>query len=115
MFLTWLDDSAFDVADAGLVDRLAELCAERGALLVYKAHYNVAPVDVDGELRVHLPPEADLNAYLGFCDVLVTDYSSGRPGLPPARPSDRLLHAGRAALRLEEEASTSTRSACPGR
>lgn len=76
MFLTWRDDSAFDVADAGLVDRLAELCAERGALLVYKAHYNVAPVDVDRELCVHLPPEADLNAYLGFCDVLVTDYSS---------------------------------------
>jgi CDP-glycerol glycerophosphotransferase (TagB/SpsB family) len=76
MFLTWRDDSAFDVAAEGLVDRLAALCAEHGALLVYKAHYNVAPADVDQDLCVHLPPEADLNAYLGFCDVLVTDYSS---------------------------------------
>jgi len=76
MFFTWRDDSAVDVAADGLVDRLAELCADRGALLVYKAHYNVAPVDVDQDRCVHLPPDADLNAYLGFCDVLVTDYSS---------------------------------------
>jgi CDP-glycerol glycerophosphotransferase (TagB/SpsB family) len=76
MFLTWRDDSAFDVADADLVNRLASLCAEHGALVVYKAHYIVAPADVDPELCVHLPPEVDLNAYLGFCDVLITDYSS---------------------------------------
>jgi CDP-glycerol glycerophosphotransferase (TagB/SpsB family) len=76
LFLTWRDDRALDVADAGLVNRLATLCAEQGALLVYKAHYNVAPVHVDPELCVPLPPEADLNAYLGFCDVLITDYSS---------------------------------------
>jgi CDP-glycerol glycerophosphotransferase (TagB/SpsB family) len=76
LFLTWRDDSAVDVADAGLVNRLAELCADHDALLVYKAHYNVAPADVDRERCVHLPPEVDLNAYLGLCDVLVTDYSS---------------------------------------
>ena len=78
MFLTWLDDRAFDVADAGLVDRRPS-CAP-----------SVAPAGVQGALQRrtgrrrrgaarHLPPEADLNAYLGFCDVLVTDYSSGRP------------------------------------
>ena len=76
MFLTWRDDRAFDVADPALVNRLARVCAEQGALLVYKAHYNVAPVQVDPDLCVHLPPEVDLNAYLGFCDVLITDYSS---------------------------------------
>jgi CDP-glycerol glycerophosphotransferase (TagB/SpsB family) len=76
MFLTWRDDSAFDIAGAGLVNRLASVCAEHGALLVYKEHYNVTPVDVDQKLCVHLPPEVDLNAYLGFCDVLITDYSS---------------------------------------
>ena len=76
MFPTWRDDSAFDLVADGLVNRLGALCAERGALLVYKPHYNVAPADVDQELCVSLPPDADLNAYLGFCDVLVTDYSS---------------------------------------
>lgn len=76
MFLTWRDDSAFDLASPDLVNRLADLCAEHGGLLVYKAHYNATPVDVNEELCVHLPPELDLNAYLGFCDVLITDYSS---------------------------------------
>jgi CDP-glycerol glycerophosphotransferase (TagB/SpsB family) len=76
MFLTWRDDSAFDIADPGLVNRLASVCAEHGALLVYKAHYNVTPADVNHELCMHLPPEVDLNAYLGFCDILITDYSS---------------------------------------
>jgi CDP-glycerol glycerophosphotransferase (TagB/SpsB family) len=76
MFLTWRDDSAFDIAGPSLVNRLASVCAEDSALLVYKAHYNVTPVDVDQKLCVHLPPEVDLNAYLGFCDVLITDYSS---------------------------------------
>jgi CDP-glycerol glycerophosphotransferase (TagB/SpsB family) len=76
-FFTWRDDSAFDIAGAGLVNRLASVCAEHGSLLVYKAHYNVVtPVDVNQKLCVHLPPEVDLNAYLGFCDVLITDYSS---------------------------------------
>jgi CDP-glycerol glycerophosphotransferase (TagB/SpsB family) len=43
---------------------------------VYKAHYNVAPVHIDPALAVHLAPDVDLNSYLGFCDVLITDYSS---------------------------------------
>lgn len=76
MFLTWRDDSAFDIAGAGLVNDLASVCADHGALLVYKAHYNVTPVEVNHNWCVHLPPEVDLNAYLGFCDVLITDYSS---------------------------------------
>jgi CDP-glycerol glycerophosphotransferase (TagB/SpsB family) len=76
IFLTWRDDRAFDIADPDLVNRLGRVCADHGAVLVYKAHYNVAPVHVDPDLCVHLPPEVDLNAYLGYCDVLITDYSS---------------------------------------
>lgn len=76
MFLTWRDDRASDIADAQLVNRLGAACGRHGALLVYKAHYNVAPVDVDPRTCAHLPPDVDLNAYLGFCDLLITDYSS---------------------------------------
>ncbi len=76
MFLTWRDDRAVDIVDAQLVNQLAVLCADHGALLVYKAHYNVAPVHVDPALCVHLAPDVDLNTYLGFCNILITDYSS---------------------------------------
>ncbi|MDQ1483622.1 MAG: hypothetical protein QOF35_1698 [Actinomycetota bacterium] len=76
LFLTWRDDKAVDIASAELVTRLAQVCEERGALLAYKAHYNVAPAEVDVPSCVQLPPESDLAAYLGMCDVLITDYSS---------------------------------------
>lgn len=75
LFLTWRDDRVDDVADEGLVRRLAEACTRHGAVLTYKAHYNVAPTAAPSDCVV-LPPDADLNAYLGLCEVLVTDYSS---------------------------------------
>ena len=76
LFLTWRDDEATDLVDPQLVNQLAALCAQHGGLLVYKAHYNVAPAHVDPAMCVHLRPDVDLNAYLGYCDVLITDYSS---------------------------------------
>ena len=76
MFLTWRDDQATDIVSPEFVNHIAALCAQHGGLLVYKAHYNVAPADVDPALCVHLGPDVDLNSYLGFCNVLITDYSS---------------------------------------
>lgn len=76
LFLTWRDDRATDVADEDLVGRLAEVCGQRGAVLAYKPHFNVAGAQVLSNDCVALPGDADLNAYLGLCDVLVTDYSS---------------------------------------
>jgi CDP-glycerol glycerophosphotransferase (TagB/SpsB family) len=75
LFLTWRDERVDDVVDEGLVRCLAEACTRRGAVLAYKAHYNVAPTAAPPNC-VMLPGDADLHAYLGLCDVLITDYSS---------------------------------------
>ncbi len=76
VFLTWRGDRVDDVIDEQLLLRLAEVCRRHGAVVAYKAHYNMQPTAVLAENCVLLPPTADLNAYLGHCDVLVTDYSS---------------------------------------
>jgi CDP-glycerol glycerophosphotransferase (TagB/SpsB family) len=76
LFLTWRDEKVDDAVDAELVRQLAETCGRHGGVLAYKAHYNVAPTAVPMEHCVLLPSDADLHAYLGYCDVLVTDYSS---------------------------------------
>lgn len=76
LFLTWRDEKVDDAVDADLVRQLAAICGRHGGLLAYKAHYNVAPTAVPTEHCVLLPSDADLHAYLGYCDVLVTDYSS---------------------------------------
>jgi CDP-glycerol glycerophosphotransferase (TagB/SpsB family) len=76
LFLTWRDDNVDDAVDEELVRRLVETCSRHGGVLAYKAHYNVAPTAVPNEHCVMLPSDADLHAYLGYCDVLVTDYSS---------------------------------------
>jgi CDP-glycerol glycerophosphotransferase (TagB/SpsB family) len=75
-FPTFRDDSVSIPGGAPVVAQLADLVAAQGAVLVFKAH-DASAIDVssDGPLVV-LPPDADLNAYLGLCDVLVTDYSS---------------------------------------
>ncbi len=75
LFLTWRDDLVDDVVDEALVRRLVDTCEREGAVLVYKAHYNVAPTAVPQKC-VLIPGDADLHAYLGLCDVLITDYSS---------------------------------------
>lgn len=75
LFLTWRDSRADDVADEELVRLLTRTCARHDTVLAYKAHFNVAATAAPSECVV-LAPDADLNAYLGLCDVLVTDYSS---------------------------------------
>jgi CDP-glycerol glycerophosphotransferase (TagB/SpsB family) len=75
LFLTWRDERVDDAVDEGLVRQLAETCTRHGAVLTYKAHYNVAPTTTPSNC-VLLPADADLHAYLGLCDVLITDYSS---------------------------------------
>ncbi len=75
LFLTWRDDRVDDLADTELVTRLAETCGRHGAVLTYKPHYNVAGAEALPDEVVVLPGEADLHAYLGLCDVLITDYS----------------------------------------
>ncbi len=76
VFLTWRGDRVDDAIDEELLLRIAALAARHGAVVAYKAHYNMQPTAVLAENCVLLPPTADLNAYLGHCDVLVTDYSS---------------------------------------
>lgn len=76
VFLTWRDDRADDAIDEALLLRLAAVCRHNGARLVYKAHYNVHPTSVLADNCTLLSTDADLNAHLGLCDVLVTDYSS---------------------------------------
>jgi CDP-glycerol glycerophosphotransferase (TagB/SpsB family) len=76
LFLTWRDNRVDDAIDADLIDRLAEVCARHGAQLAYKAHYNVAATPAGSENLVTLPSDADLQGFLGLCDVVITDYSS---------------------------------------
>jgi CDP-glycerol glycerophosphotransferase (TagB/SpsB family) len=76
LFLTWRDGLATDVASASLLRNIADLCHEHGARLAYKAHFNVSATEPEDRRVVQLEPDADLNAYLGLCDLLVTDYSS---------------------------------------
>lgn len=135
VFLTWRGNRVVDVIDEDLLLQLAALCRSHGAVLVYKAHYNTEPTAVLAENCVLLPPTADLNAYLGLCDVLVTDYSSvaadfmlmrrptvyfmpdleeyaERPGFyfPPEQLPGTLTHDSESLLNaLEEELNTSTK------
>lgn len=75
LFLTWRDERVDDAVDESIIQRLVEVCARHDAVLAYKAHYNVAPTAVP-DACVLIPADADLHAYLGLCDVLITDYSS---------------------------------------
>jgi hypothetical protein len=101
MFLTWRDDSAFDIAGPSLVNRLASVCAEHGALLVQGA-LQCHTRRRQRWLCVHLPPGRPQCLH-GFCDILITDYSSvaldflllGRPILlHVTRPGALPLEAG---------------------
>ena len=75
LFLTWRDDRVDDAVDEGLVRQLTTICSRHDAVLTYKAHYNVAATTTPADC-VMLADDADLHAYLGLCDVLITDYSS---------------------------------------
>ena len=76
-FPTYRDDSVtLPGGSSAVVEELAQIADAQGAVLLFKAHSaSVVPLQSNGALVV-LPRTADLNAYLGACDVLVTDYSS---------------------------------------
>jgi CDP-glycerol glycerophosphotransferase (TagB/SpsB family) len=76
LFMTWRDNRVDDVVDASVIKSLAAVCHRHGAVLAYKAHFNVAPTAVAADGLVLVPPDADLQAYVGMCDAVITDYSS---------------------------------------
>ncbi|MDP8907589.1 MAG: CDP-glycerol glycerophosphotransferase family protein [Chloroflexota bacterium] len=76
-FPTWRDDDSPFVERSGLsVDRLAEVVAARGGVLLFKPHFNTSFSRPAGDRIVVLSPDDDLNAYLHLCSALITDYSS---------------------------------------
>ena len=76
-FPTWRDNGASALDIAGLtLPILADAVARAGAILLYKPHFNdPSPRLSDSNMRV-IGPDEDLHAYLGLCDLLITDYSS---------------------------------------
>lgn len=75
-FPTFRDGSSSIPGGEPAIADLAEIVAAQGATLLFKSH-EVSTLRPDGrDALVVLDPEADLNAYLDLCDVLVTDYSS---------------------------------------
>src|SRR4051794_22414920 len=84
-FPTFRDGSASMPGGVPLINEMSDIVKAQGGTFVFKAHHLVlsltdgsgATVDDDAEsATVVLPKDADLNAYLGECDVLITDYSS---------------------------------------
>jgi CDP-glycerol glycerophosphotransferase (TagB/SpsB family) len=76
-FPTWRDNggSALDIAGVTLAG-LADAVARAGAVLLYKPHFNdPSPRVTTPNVRL-IEPDEDLHAYLGLCDLLITDYSS---------------------------------------
>ncbi|MEP7113235.1 MAG: CDP-glycerol glycerophosphotransferase family protein [Ilumatobacteraceae bacterium] len=76
-FPTWRYDSFEALPDgAPDLDEIARVVGEQGGVMLFKPHHQSAtPIASDPSLRF-LPADCDLNAYLGLCDVLITDYSS---------------------------------------
>ena len=76
-FPTWRYDSFEALPDgAPDLDEIARIVGEQGGVMLFKPHHQSAtPLGSDPSL-VFLPADCDLNAYLGLCDVLITDYSS---------------------------------------
>ena len=76
-FPTWRYDSFEALPDgAPSLDEIARVVSDNGGLTVFKPHHQSAtPLGSDQSL-VFLPADCDLNAYLGLCHVLITDYSS---------------------------------------
>jgi len=55
---------------------MSAIVSSQGGTLVFKAHDHTAVAGLDDTTAIVVPKEADLNAYLGLCDVLITDFSS---------------------------------------
>ena len=76
-FPTWRYDSYSALPEgAPDLDEIAQLVGEQGGVVLFKPHHQSGMPPGTSESLVLLPADADLNAYLGLCDVLVTDYSS---------------------------------------
>ena len=75
-FPTFRDDSLSIPGGAPVVSALAKIVGDQGGVLLFKPHDSSEVKVGAAEPLVVLPPDADLNAYLGLCDVLITDYSS---------------------------------------
>jgi len=76
-FPTWRYDS-FEALPEGspTLDEVAAIVRRQGGVVVFKPHHQSATPAASDPGLVLLPAESDLNAYLGLCDVLITDYSS---------------------------------------
>jgi CDP-glycerol glycerophosphotransferase len=76
-FPTWRDNGHAVYQDAGFdLEQLARTVADIGGILIFKPHYNEPPPQLDVPGLVVLGADEDLHAYLGICDLLITDYSS---------------------------------------
>ena len=75
-FPTFRDSSASLPVGEPVVREMDTILRSQGGRLLFKAHEKTPAADVDGTGALVLPTHADLNAYLGLCDVVVTDYSS---------------------------------------
>lgn len=75
-FPTFRDSSASLPVGEPVVKEMDAILRSQGGRLLFKAHEKTPAADVDGSGALVLPSDADLNAYLGLCDVIVTDYSS---------------------------------------
>ena len=75
-FPTWRDDAMSIPGGDPVVSEMADIVGDQGGVLVYKSHHGSSSRVSSGGSLVVLPATTDLNAYLGICDVLVTDYSS---------------------------------------
>ncbi|HZX56532.1 MAG TPA: CDP-glycerol glycerophosphotransferase family protein [Ilumatobacteraceae bacterium] len=76
-FPTWRYDS-FEALPEGspTLDDIARIVGQQGGVVLFKPHHQSATPAASDPAIVMLPAECDLNAYLGLCHVLVTDYSS---------------------------------------
>ena len=75
-FPTFRDETVSIPGGVPVISELARIVAAQRGTLVFKAHHETVLADVEATGVIVLPREADLNAYLGLCDVIVTDYSS---------------------------------------
>lgn len=75
-FPTFRDGSTELPVHAPTIDEMGRIVGSQGGSLLFKPHEKTprAP-EADREVLL-LPKDADLSAYLGLCDVVVTDYSS---------------------------------------
>ena len=76
-FPTWRYDS-FEALPEGspTLDEIAAIIGRQGGVVLFKPHHQSATPIASDPALVLLPAESDLNAYLGLCHVLITDYSS---------------------------------------